>query len=77
MIGDLTQSEDGDIVDLVAVERALSRLWPRPPLSRVDQVYAPRLLIDDGYGAAMVGKVLGVSVDTAASLIEEATSGDQ
>lgn len=71
MIGDLTQLVDGDLVDVVAVERALSRLWPRPPLSRADQVYAARLLIEDGYGTAMVAKALGVSGGTAAALIEE------
>lgn len=74
MIGDLTQSVDGETVDIVAVERALSRLWPRPRLSRADQVYAARLLLERGHGTAMVGKVLGVSGGTAASLIEEATA---
>jgi hypothetical protein len=72
VIGDLTQLVDGETVDLVAVERALSRLWPRPPLSRADQVYAARLLLERGHGTAMVGNVLGVSGDTASALIEEA-----
>lgn len=65
MIGNLTLSVDGN-----AVERAIDPRWPRPPLSRAEQVHAARLLIERGYGTAMVGKRLGVSGGTAAALVE-------
>lgn len=73
MIGDLAVSIDGDTVDLVAVERAISRLWPRPPLSRAEQEHAVRLLLERGHGTAMIGKVLGVSGGTACALVEAVT----
>lgn len=68
---ELTARMFGGLVDLVAVERAANGVRPMPALSSAEERAVVRRLIEDGHGASMVARRLGVSGKTARCLVAE------
>lgn len=59
-----TITRDGEVIDLIAIERRIANEPPLPELTPAEQLWAARLLVDAGMSRGAIAERLGISGTT-------------